>query len=375
MTELKNAKKDNEKRINVSFAAIDKILVDNIIDNEQKELKDKDFVEYGQKNIYPQYIYNLYEKVSVLRSIVNGLPDYVVGDNVSISMPQFMEKINDNQTIEDLVRDMALSYVLYGGFALNILRNRLGDVAQIWCLDFKCVRSNRKNTKFYYSTEWGEKQIGRILTTSYPAFDPNKKDASSILYVKGDNFNTYPNPIWGGAVISAEILKHIDQFNLNSLYNGLSSGFIVNWNNGAPTDEQKEELEYDFDDKFVGFENATRTMMCYNPDYDHRTTIEALPEDKTIDRYNAIYQTSIKNIFTAFRCHPVVFGLPTEQSGFSDQDFPEAFKVLNKTVVLPIQKVIKRTFEKIFGEKEVITIQPFQIDWTDDENNNTEVVQ
>lgn len=373
MTEEVKKNENETKGINFSFAAIDKILQDNIIDNEQKELKGKDFVEYGEKNIFPQYLYNLYQKVSVLRSIANGIPDYVAGENVSISLGQFQEKINKEQTVEDLVRDMALSYVLYGGFALNVLRNRLGSVAEIYCLDFKCVRSNKKNTKFYYSTEWGEKQVGRILTTSYPAFDPNKKDASSILYVKADNFDTYPNPVWAGAVISCEILKHVDEFNLNSLYNGLSAGYIVNFNNGNPTDEQKMELEENYDEKFVGFTNASRTMMCYNPSYENRTTIEALPEDKTIDRYNSIYQTSIKNVFTAFRVHPVLFGLPTEQSGFSDQDFPEAFKIMNKTVILPIQKLIKRTFEKIFGEKEVITIQPFQIDWTEDEQ--TEIVQ
>ena len=374
LSEMSKIKK-NDKNVCLAFAALDKYLEDNIIDNVQKEIKGKDIVEYGQKNIYPNYLYNLYEKVSVLRSIINGLPDYVVGENIIINIPQFQEKINKDQTIEDVARDIALSYVLYGGVAINVVRNRLGGIAALYVLDFKHVRSNKKNTKFYYSKEWGDKQIGRVDTIVYPAFDPEGKDINSIFYVKNDNFDTYPNPLWAGAVISAEILKHVDEFNLNSLYNGLSGGYIVNFNNGQPTDEQKEEISDDFDSKYVGFDNASRTLLSFNPDYDHRTTIEALPEDKSIDRYNTIYQTSIKNIFTAFRCHPVIFGLPTDNSGFNDQDFAEAFKICNKTVVLPLQKKIKRIFETIFGQKDVVTIEPMKIDWTEDETENTDFVK
>ncbi len=374
MKKIENNTKEESKKIVLSFAALDKYLTDNIIDNIQKEVKGKDIVEYGQKNIYPNYLYNLYEKVSVLRSILNGIPDYVAGENVSINIPQFAAKINKEQTIEDLVKDMALSYVLYGGIALNILRNRMGGIAEIYCLDFKHVRSDKKNTKFYYSKEWGDKQIGRLTSIVYPAFDPESDVASSVLYVKADNFDTYPNPIWAGAVISAEILKHVDEFNLNSLYNGLSAGYIVNFNNGQPTDEQKAEIEEDVDSKYTGW-NACRLMMSFNPSYENRTTVEALPEDKSIDRYNSIYQTSIKNIFTAFRIHPVLFGLPTDNSGFNDQDFNEAFKIANTTIILPIQKKIKRVFETIFGQKEVVSIEPLSIDWSDNEKETTENVK
>lgn len=373
-----NKTKDNlnltDNKINVHFAAIDTILEDNIIRNVQKEVRGQEIIQYGERNLYPQYLYLLFQDVSLLKSIINGITEFVGGENVSIKLGQFQEKINKNDTVEDLVRQMALSYCLYGGIALNVLRNRIGEVAEVYCLDFKNIRSNKKNTKFYYSEEWAKKSTGRAMTTVYPAFNPNDKNQlSSILYFKNDNYNTYPEPIWGGAALDAEILKHIGEYNLNSLYNGLSAGYVVNFNANTPSDEEKQEISDYFDEKFVGFNNAQRVLLSFNPDFQHRTTVEAIPENNLTDRYNAIYQTSIKNIFTAFRVHPALFGLPTDNSGFNTQDINEAFKVANTMVVLPIQKIIKRIFETIFQEKDVITITPLTIDWSDKET--TEIVK
>lgn len=359
---------NNENKVQLLFAAINPYLEDNIIKNIQTEHKGKDIVEYGEHNIFPNYLYGLYESVSTLKSIINGIADYTCGENISITRSQFAEKVNETDTLEDIVKSMALSYALYGSIPLNVLRNRLGEIAAIYCLDARNVRSDKKNTKFYYSDEWDKKGIGRAITTVYPKFDPeDRTQMSSILYFKADKFDTYPNPIWGGSCIAAECLKHLAEFHLTSLSQGLTSDYIVNFNNGRPTDEQKEEIEEEWNSKYTGWQNGSRQILSFNPDMQHRVTIEALPQTNFLDRYQSLYQTSIKDIYTAFRAHPVIFGLPTEASYFSDQDFPEAYKLFNKTVILPIQKIIKRIFENILGEKDVITIEPFHIDWSDDE--------
>ena len=363
--------KTENKKIQLSFAAINQYVEDNIIRNNQKEIRGREIIEYGDRNLYPQYLFNLYQNVSVLKSIVNGIADYVCGENVTITQSKFAEKINKNDTIEDLVRQMAISLEIYGGIALNVLLNRLGEVAEIYCLDFKNVRSNKKNTKFWYSEEWAEKSVGRAVATIYPAFDPENPAPSSIFYFKIDNFDTYPSPVWGGATTSAECLKHIGEFWLNSMCNGLSSDYIVNFNQGSPSDDQKAELEENFDQKHTSFANAGRTMLSFNPDVQHRTTIEAIPQTDFIDKYNSLYSSAIKDIFTAFRIHPALFGLPTDNSGFNTQDIAEAFKVANKTIVLPVQKIIKRIFETILKEKDAITITPLSIDWSDNEKRKS----
>lgn len=359
--------KDN--KIQMVFAAVNQYIEDNIVRPTQKEIKGKEIIEYGDKNLYPQYLFNLYQNVSVIKSIINGISDFVVGENISITKGQFQEKINKDDTLEDLVRQMVISLELYGGIALNILLNRLGEVAEIYCLDFKNIRSNKKNTKFWYSEEWAEKSLGRAVATIYPAFNPENPAPSSIFYYKIDKFDTYPTPVWGGAVISAECLKHNGEFWLNSMANGLQSDYLINFCQGNPSDEQKAEIEENLDEKHTSFANAGRTMISFCPDVQHRTTIEAIPQTDFINKYNSLHSSAIRDIFTAFRAHPSIFGLPIENTGFNDQDLREGFKLFNKIVVLPVQKIIKRIFETILKEKEVITIEPLDINFDAYENN------
>lgn len=361
-----------EQKLNIKFAAIDPYIEDNIIKNIQKEVRGQEYISYGEKNIYPQYLHDLYENVSVLKSIINGLADYAGGENITIKN-EFSDVINERgETIEDISRQAIIDLNTYGGFALNIVKNKLGKIAGIYNLDFRNIRCDKKNTVFYYSDDWS-KSYGRVKSTVYPKFDPDKNDGNSIYYYKNDKYATYPSPGWAGSVISAECLKHIGEYHLNSLYNGLASDYIINFNSGQPSDDLKQEITENVEDKFCGFGNALRTMISFNPDFQHRTTIEAIPKTDFIDKYNSLYQTSIKDIFTAFRVHPALFGLPTENTGFNSQDLAEAFKLANKTVILPQQKIIKRCFEYIFGEKDIIEITPLDISF--EEKETTQIVE
>lgn len=352
---------NNENKLQLAFIANNLVQENNIMKNTQKEVNGQAFWQYGDKNAYPQYLYDLYTNVSCLKSVINGIADYVVGENITINLDNFNIEMNRNgETIEDIVRQAAIDLGIYGGFALNIIRNKAGKTIEVYNINFQNLRSNKDNTEFYYSTDWS-KSYGRVKTKAYKRYTIDGTEPSSIFYFKNEKYHTYPSPLWEGAVISAECLKHISEFHLNSLYNGLSSDYIVNFNSGKPSDEQKAEIEEAYSDKFTGYQNASRQMMSFNDDMQHRTTIEAIPQTNFLDRYNSLYQTSIKDIFTSFRAHPAIFGLPTENTGFNSQDLAEAFKLFNTTVVLPQQKLIKRCFERIFGVKDVLAITPLAI--------------
>ena len=93
-------------------------------------------------------------------------------------------------------------------------------------------------------------------------------------------------------------------------------------------------------------------MCCYNVDFG--------------DKYEATAKRSREQIFVEFQAVPALFGLMTESKGFAQEEFEQAFKLYNKTVVKPIQKLVKDTLNKIFG-MEAIEIVPFSME---EENTN-----
>lgn len=355
-----------DNKIQLSFLANNLVEEDNIVHNIQKEVSGQKYWCYGEKNVYPQYLFDLYSNVSSLKSVINGLSDYLCGENTTINIPDFQVEVNRRgETIEDIVKQIGIDLGIYNGFALNIIRNKAGKIAEIYNINFQNLRSNKDNSEFYYSTDW-TKSYGRVKTTVYKRYEVDGTEPSSIFYYKAEKYRTYPSPLWEGAVNSAECLKHISEFHLTSLYNGLSSDYIINFNSGKPTDEQKADIEEAYSEKFTGYQNASRQMLSFNDDMQHRTTVEAIPQTNFLDRYNSLYTTCLRDIYTAFRSSPALFGLPSESTGFNDNDLEQFYKIFTTTVVYPMQKAVKRCFERIFGIKDVLTITPLTISFKED---------
>ena len=369
---------DEKIAVKVSFAALDPYIESNIVAPTETILRGKDMVQWGDKNIYPDYILDLTKQAPTLRSIINGTTDFVLGDDIMILplpgtsyLPGIMNTAGD--TIRGQVEDLARDLLGIGGMALQVIRNAAtGAVVEVYGCPVRFLRSNKENSVFYYSEEWGK---FRQKTLVYPAFIPGlekkwasldekarKAHASSILFVKMDRTQVYPLPIYCAAVKACVTERCIADFHLNGICNEFTASAIVNFNNGVPTDEIKEEIEKTFTEKFSGHGNAGRIMFSWNDDRAHATTFEIPKTDDFGAKYEALEKSTRQQIFTAFRANPNLFGIPTENLGFSQEEYESAFKLYNRTCVKPIQRRICEAYEKIYGLPDVLTIQPFTLE-------------
>ena len=353
---------NKEKELtNVKFLAVDQFVTTNIVEPTEISIKDKDFISWGDINNYPDYIESLYQGVSTLRSIIDGTKDYVCGEGVKCNVINFKDRINkDGETIEDLIENISLDLVKYNGFAINVVRNKLNSPAELYYLDFKKVRSNKDGTKYYYSDDWG-KSFGRVKYLTYDSFI-HSNEANTIFYYKNDKIRVYPTPMYSPAVISCEIEKKMNEYHLNDISNSFSSNYIINFNSGRPSDEIQEEIESEVYDKFCGVENSGRPMLSFNNNKESETTVTKIDADSFVDKYNTLAERSQQEIFTAFRATPILFGIPKKNIGFNQQEYNEAYKLFNKTVIKPLQKKIVKSFNKIFGIDKSIIITPFAMD-------------
>jgi hypothetical protein len=176
-------------------------------------------------------------------------------------------------------------------------------------------------------------------------------------------------PVYAASVKACEIERMVDDYHLNSLENGFASSLIVNFNNGQPTDEVKEEVETDFSEKFSGPKNAGRILFSWNKNKDSATTVETPNITDFGEKYKALAENSREKIFTAFRAYPNIFGLSTA-TGFSIEEFNSAFKLYNRTSVRPVQRMIADSYDKIFGQVGILNIVPFSLDGQNEKTVN-----
>ena len=356
-------KKDEKTTIPFSFLAIDPYVETNIVSPEEKKVSGKKYVLWGDRNQYPEYLAELFANCTTLHSVVLGTADYIAGNDAVVTEPlqdkRFMNK--KGQTAHDIVKVLARHAALYGGFALQVIRSKDHKVAEIYPVNPRFLRSDKENELFWYSEKW-KGEGGTVKTVLYPKFIPNSEEDSAIVFVKGDVDTTYPQPVYCAAVKDCEVERSISEFHLNNINNGFMGSYVVNFNNGKPTDEVKEEIERKFNEKFAGKSNAGRILFSWNDSKDTATTLQKMEIADYGEKYETLSKHCERAIYKAFRANPNLFGLATESNGFNSEEYQEAFKLFNRTVVQPIQKSIVYAFDRILGKDGSLTIVPFTLD-------------
>lgn len=375
------------KTYNFCFAAIDPYIERVIPSPKERVLAGRNMVEWGDNNSFPNYLLSLSQEAPTLRSVILGTADFICGNGITLpfgspAAPGSIEygvfaKLDQmnlkGDTIFSQVRDIAVDWLTYGGFALQVIRSKSGAVIEVYYCDIRHLRSNKENTVFYYSEKWGK--AGSRDAIVYPAFIPlsakkwatltpeeQERHAASILYVKSSHTQVYPLPPYCAALKACETERAIADYHLNAINNNFVASQLVNFNNGTPPAEMQEEIETNINEKFAGHKNAGRIMVSFNPDRAHAVSIEQPKVEDFGSHYNSLEKSVRQQIFTSFRANPNLFGIPTENLGFSSEEYESAFRLYNRTVVKPIQTIITDAYDYIFGQAGFLNITPFSLD-------------
>lgn len=330
--------------------------------------KNAPYVKWGEDNNFPDYLFELFKNSSQMAAIILQMKNYVLGSGITSNF--HLKIVNRKlETFENFIDKLVFDYLLYGGFAFQIIKNKLGQIAELNHLDFKYIRVDEDETKVFFSKDWSK---GRRTPLVYDRWDINSNSSNSVFYYKGQiTRECYPMPFYISCLTSLEISTQIGDFHLNNLLNGFSPSCIINFNNGSNISEDvQDEIEDAVKEKFCGTENASKILLSFNDDLTHKTTFERLADDGMIDKYNNLQQTTEKDIFRAFRMNKLLLGDGSDNTGFNKQAYLESFALYNKSVIEPIQREIEGVLDISLG-KGSVKFNKFELDWSADEDQDT----
>lgn len=330
---------------------------------EENVYSGDNIVSYGKDNTAPILFKNCYKNSATLSSIINGAVNYILGDDIIVndSASTMKEQVNrKGMTMRQFVSNIAKSYMIYGGFAFQIIYSKAGVPVELYPLDYAKCRVNEDFTKVFYC----KKNWGKYTTKAnvYDMFNTSKISDTQVFFYRGDDTSSvYPLPPYFSAL--KDILTEIEcaNYSLNSVSNGFSAKHIINIPEaGNLTDEQKREIEKAIKTKFCGSDADANFMLFWN-DGEQSLDVKKIEGDDSPERYITLKKDARSNIYASLRCTPNLMGLPTETTGFNNQEYSSAFKLYQRTVIKPIQEVIIECISKVFRNKDVISIVPFSI--------------
>lgn len=322
---------------------------------------------WGRDNDIPNLLRNCYEQSATLKSIIDGSVNYILGEtiNVSAEIACFEKQVNSRgMTMRQLLEHIASDYYKYGNFAIQVIFSKMNTLCELYPLDITRCRLNESQTKVFYSKKgWTKYQTKSDVFDRFDRkhIDPEKK--TQIFIYNGNGIqSTYAKAPWAGSL--NDVLTEIEcsAYSLNSVSNGFQAKYVLNIPSASNlTNEQKNEVEKQIKQKFCGADTGSNFMVYFNNGEKDGIKVEKIESDDTPEKFIAIKNNARTNIYTSLRCTPNLFGLPDQTTGFNSQEYSAAFKLYQKTVIEPVQRLFIECLDKIFAVTNCITIEPFQI--------------
>jgi len=320
-----------------------------------KEVKGKEYVYYGEKNDYPNYLLRIYNNSAKNNAIITGKVDYICGNGWTVKAEDEMQKakafglidrINTKEeSLNELTKKLVTDLSIFGGYYLQVIWTKgTGEIAELYHVDYYKVRTNLDNSEFYVSDNW----------------------------IKNDNVNPRPDFETYPAFDYIELDISIGEYHLNTINNGMFSSKLINLNGGKVSQEEEDRIERQFKDKFSGSKNAGKFMLAFNDSKENEPSIVDLSGTELDKHFDLLNKTVQQEIFTGHKVtSPMLFGVKTEGQLGGRAELREASELFQNTYVNAKQQSLEEVvnyllkFNDIVAELEIKKTEPISFQFSE----------
>ena len=340
-----------------------------------KEERGKDYIVYGTeapyKNLYPDYLVELYNTSGKHNSIVNGKTNYISGRGWKVDqtvrtledkvkLENFINHVG-NDSLFELTKKIVKDNELFGGYALEVIVTKDGKGLIINHIDFGDIRVGVEEDTYFYTSDWASRKPTSNedfeTLTSFPFDGSAIKGERYICYYKSyrPNLKEYPLPNYISGINYIKSDYEVSNYVLNSISNGYSGGTIWNFHNGQPTQEAQAYIKKQIKNKHHGSNNAGEPVIIFDDGKDKGVEIISTNPNGQDDKFINLNQQIQDEIFTAHGVDASVF-IKTIDTGFSNNadELRVAIEAMNSSYIEPNQIM----YEKLFNDFVVLLGMP-----------------
>ena len=340
-----------------------------------KEERGKDYIVYGTeapyKNLYPDYLVELYNTSGKHNSIINGKTNYISGRGWKVDetvrtledrvkLENFINHVG-NDSLFELTKKIVKDNELFGGYALEVIVTKDGKGLIINHIDFGDIRVGVEEDTYFYTSDWAAKKPTNNddfeTLTSFPFDGSAVKGERYICYYKSyrPNLKEYPLPNYVAGVPYIAADYEVANYVLNNTKHGYSGGTIWNFHNGQPTQEAQAYIKKQIKNKHHGSNNAGEPVIIFDDGKDKGVEIISTNPNGQDDKFINLNQQIQDEIFTAHGVDASVF-IKTVDTGFSNNadELRVAIEAMNSSYIEPNQIM----YEKLFNDFVVLLGMP-----------------
>lgn len=343
-------------------------------------------VNWGLKNDYPLRLLDLYNSSPTHHACIEFGVKSIIGNGIDEEALQGTDisKPNLTESWNDLIRNISKDFIIYGSFAIQIIKNRNNTTFSYYHMPFEKVRLGQYNedgliSKFYVSQDWTEavKYTPEVFENAVGV--TNYKVGVKYLYVYSSYSPTstyYPVPQYIAAMESIQAEASYQTFDFKHITNGFSASGILQLP-PVETEQEKEEIIRNVQNMFIGSDNANALLIQFSNGLGENQIIYTpFTQDNTADDYEGANNRVINRILASHSIPSrALIGMPLENAGFASEaailkNANELYQTLVGTTNRNIIIGCVNHLLDLNGIKDVdLKIKPLIFDFTDNPQN------
>ena len=327
---------------------------------EIKEVHNRDWISYGDDNNYFQYLIDRYNGSPTNNAAINGIAEMIYGKGLDAVESE--DKVKEYEEMKSLftkkvIKKICYDYKMMGQAAVQVIyskdRKKIAQIAHIPVETLRAEKCDENGdiTGYYYSNDWSKTKTNDQLLR-IPAFGYSK-EAIEILYIKPyrAGYHYYSPVDYQGGLQYAELEEEIANYHINNIQNGLAPSMLINFNNGIPTEEQRDEIERSIQEKFSGSSNAGKFILAFNDSKELSATIEPVILSDAHQQYQFLSDESMKKVMVSHRIvSPMLVGIKDNSGlGNNAEELETASILMDNTVIRPMQLTILDELERLLN--------------------------
>lgn len=353
------------------------------------EERNKEWVAYGEDNDYYRFLIDNYLQSATNNAAIGSISNLIYGEGLCI---EGMDKEDaEVKALRDMISHRELKKIILerkmlGQAAIQVIYTKGGRnrrVAKLKHFPIHTLRPEKANNvgvieNYYYHPDWANKKTSDVLK-KIPTFG-NSKDKIELFilkpYVSG---YTYFSPVdYSGSLPYCELENEIADYLLNEAKNSFSGTKVINFNNGIPSNEQRDAITRDVKNKLTG-SRGQKVIVAFNESGDNKATVEDISLNDAPSHYEYLANEAMHKILIGHKVtSPMLLGIKESGNGLASNadEIKNASQLFDSTVIRLYQNELIDVLEEILElngevpEIYFITSQPIEFTEENQEDND-----
>jgi len=332
----------------------------NIIDTDNiSTLIGKDYIPFGEDNLFPQQIAHISREVALHRALLNSKSFYIAGKEFNSNnalLSKLLIRVNNNdETLKDVFYKLIYDELNIGNSWFEIVTDSRKSFVQFYHIDGLSARLTKDGNAILHP-DWahhtGKNDKKQKIIALYPKFSKDGKFYRSVYHLKQyeSQFYYYGLPSWFSGLRSIIIAGLTNIWNQTRLENQFSaSGLLIV--PGVNTEEEAAELEAMFEN-YSGYAKAAKLLKYYLADKgpgESREMAQYLEFKKNEEgNWLSLHQQAQSELITIHNWFKSLCSF-VENTGFDTSRIINEYNIALNTVIKVYQQKYIIVFKKIIA--------------------------